>query len=105
MQFDQERSLMLFPAFSVTLIGLVIGGVAAANNARPLRPILIAVSGAWAGLLAGALVGVAIDAIAGTGIRARSCSLFPGWCALPSAGGGYQPVGTAGGLQHRTHRC
>jgi hypothetical protein len=44
MQFDQERSLMLFPAFSVTLIGLVIGGVAAANNA--LRPILIAVSGA-----------------------------------------------------------
>jgi len=73
---------MLFPAFSVTLIGLVIGGMAAANNARPLRPILIAVSGAWAGFLVGALVGVAIDAIAGTGIWV---AIFGHVAAVPGA--------------------
>jgi len=73
---------MIFPAFSVTLIGLVIGGIAAANNARPLGPILISVAGAWAGFLAGALVGVAIDAIAGTGIWV---AIFGHVAAVPGA--------------------
>lgn len=73
---------MLFPAFSVTLIGLVIGGVAAANKPQPLRPILIAVAGAWAGFLAGAVVGVAVDAIAGTGIWV---AIFGHVTAVPGA--------------------
>jgi hypothetical protein len=73
---------MLFPAFSVTLIGLVIGGIAAANNVRPLGPILMAVAGAWAGFLAGAVVGVAIDAVAGTGIWV---AIFGHVAAVPGA--------------------
>lgn len=56
---------MLFPALSVTLIGLVVGGIVAAGIGHPTRPLATGILGAWLGFLAGAIVGVGIDAAVG----------------------------------------
>lgn len=59
---------MLFPTLSVTSIGLVVGGVVAAGLGHPVRPLAIGILGAWIGFAAGAIVGVGIDVVLGSGI-------------------------------------
>lgn len=60
---------MLFPAVSVTVIGLVVGLIAmVATDHRPAPAIARGVAGAWLGFAAGALAGVAIDVVLGDGI-------------------------------------
>lgn len=59
---------MLMPLLSVTAIGLVTAVlVIITRHAPPVRALLLGLGGAWAGFLAGALVGVVVDVIAGTG--------------------------------------
>lgn len=56
------------PLFSVTAIGLLAAAVAGTTfGVRPLRALLLGVAGAWGGFLGGALVGVVVDVLAGTG--------------------------------------
>lgn len=59
---------MLFPALSVTSIGLVVGGIVASELGHPVRPLAIGIFGAWFGFVAGAIVGIGIDVAIGSGI-------------------------------------
>lgn len=59
---------MLFPALSVTLIGFVVGGIVAAGIGHPTRPLVTGILGSWLGFVAGAIVGVGIDAAIGSGV-------------------------------------
>ncbi|MER7012821.1 hypothetical protein ABT324_15500 [Saccharopolyspora sp. NPDC000359] len=56
------------PLLSVTAIGLVAAVlVITTRHASPVRALLLGLAGAWAGFFGGALVGVVVDVIAGTG--------------------------------------
>lgn len=62
---------MLLPILSVTVIGLIIGvgvGVAGLRGSRGWPAIARGLIGGWAGFLAGALVGVAVDVVFHTGV-------------------------------------
>ncbi|MDA3648833.1 hypothetical protein LZ318_06085 [Saccharopolyspora indica] len=59
---------MLMPLLSVTAIGLVTAVlVVITRHAPPVRALLLGLVGAWAGFAGGAVVGVVVDVIAGTG--------------------------------------
>ena len=59
---------MLLPTVSVTVIGLIAGPLAVViGRSRPARALLLGVVGAWAGFVVGALVGVALDVVVGSG--------------------------------------
>ncbi|MGB7448413.1 MAG: hypothetical protein WA892_04720 [Ornithinimicrobium sp.] len=59
---------MLLPLVSVSLIGLLVGGAFALSHPHRVTLILWSLLGAWGGFLLGALAGVMIDVIAGTGV-------------------------------------
>lgn len=60
---------MLMPTVSVTVIGLVVGLVGLLlNRGRAWRELLRGLVGAWAGFLGGALAGVIMDVMLGTGV-------------------------------------
>lgn len=60
---------MLMPFVSVTAIGLIGGLIFAGTRRRDVRgPVAFGVLGAWLGFAAAAIVGVAIDVIARTGV-------------------------------------
>jgi hypothetical protein len=57
----------MFPTLSVTAIGLVIGGLGLALTRDGWAPLLAGVIGAWVGFGLGAMIGVVIDVVVGTG--------------------------------------
>lgn len=60
---------MLMPVLSVTLIGIAAAVAAAVRWQRPFFvSVTLGFAGAWVGFLAGALVGVAIDALLSIGV-------------------------------------
>lgn len=60
---------MLMPTFSVTAIGLLVGLTAILIMRRqPGRIIVLGVVGSWAGFVLGAVIGVTVDVIIGTGV-------------------------------------
>ncbi|TWF93858.1 hypothetical protein FHU35_14131 [Saccharopolyspora dendranthemae] len=59
---------MLMPTFSVTLISLIVVAiVVVTTSAPPGRTLLFGLIGAWAGFAAGALGGVLVDVVTGSG--------------------------------------
>jgi hypothetical protein len=58
----------MFPTFSVTAIGLVVGLGAKLTGHGTWRSALAALVGAWVGFAIGALLGGVLDVVLGTGI-------------------------------------
>lgn len=59
---------MLMPFASVTAIGLAVGLTAAASGRSLGGRLLQGVVTAWIGFLAGAMAGVTVDVVVGTGV-------------------------------------
>ncbi len=61
---------MLMPTVSVTVIGLTVGlvGLLLFSRGRAWQELLRGLVGAWAGFLGGALAGVIMDVMLGTGV-------------------------------------
>lgn len=61
---------MLMPTVSVTVIGLTVGvvGLLLFNRGRAWRDLLRGLVGAWLGFLGGALAGIIMDVMLGTGV-------------------------------------
>ena len=59
----------MFPTLSVTLIGLLVGaGMMVVTRNGDWTVLLVGIVGAWVGFGIGALLGVVIDVVLGTGI-------------------------------------
>jgi hypothetical protein len=59
---------MVFPAVSVTVIGLLAAVVAILLGGRPRPSLTRGLLGAWVGFIAGAVAGLLLDAILQTGV-------------------------------------
>jgi hypothetical protein len=58
---------MVMPLLSVTVIGVIVGMVAGAATGKIGRRPIEGVVAAWLGFLAGAVLGILLDILAGTG--------------------------------------
>ncbi|HSJ83226.1 MAG TPA: hypothetical protein VLA91_05345 [Acidimicrobiia bacterium] len=58
---------MVMPLLSVTAIGVIVGMVAGAATGKIGRRSIEGVVAAWLGFLAGAILGILFDILAGTG--------------------------------------
>jgi hypothetical protein len=79
----------MFPAISVTIIGLIVGGISADRRRIGWPPLAGGVVGAWVGFALGTLVGIAVDELFGTGIWValigHASAVLIGWIAAERA--------------------
>lgn len=90
---------MVFPILSVTFIGLVVAAaVSVTRKSPPRRTLIEGVLGAWLAFILGALAGVLVDVIMGSGVY---LAIFGHLAALAGAFVGARRKGRNDAVRHQ----